>query len=74
METTTTTTLVVLEVYDNPTQAEIAKSILDSAGIFCVIDGDNMAAIYSTVAFPVRIMVRDVDAQEAKALLANDNY
>ncbi|MBQ8205756.1 MAG: DUF2007 domain-containing protein [Alistipes sp.] len=71
---TTTTTLVVLEVYDNPTQAEIAKSILDSAGIFCVLNGDNMATIYSPIAFPVRLMVRDVDAEEAKTLLANDNY
>jgi hypothetical protein len=69
-----TSSLVALEVYDNPTQAEIAKSILDSADIFCVLHGEYMSAIYTTSAFPIRLMVRTEDVAEATALLANDCY
>jgi hypothetical protein len=69
-----TTSLVVLEVYDNTTQAEIAKSILDSADIFCVLHGEYMSSIYTTSAFPIRLMVRTEDVANATALLANDSY
>lgn len=71
---TNSSTLVVLEVYDNLTQAEIAKSILDSADIFCTLHGEYMSTIYATGAFPVRLMVRSEDVNEAKMLLANDSY
>ncbi len=69
-----TSTLVVIEVYDNPMQAEIAKSILDSAGIFCVLNDEYMSAIYSVGAFPMRLMVRSEDAEGAIQLLRNENY
>lgn len=62
-------TLVVLCEYDNTTQAEIAKSILDSAGIFCVLHGEYMAAIYTPFAFPVRMMVKVEDYEDAIAVL-----
>ena len=62
-------TLVVLQTYDNTTQAEIAKSILDCAGIFCVLHGEYMSSIYSIGAFPVRLMVRSEDLEEAENLL-----
>lgn len=71
---TMTSTLVVIEVYDNPMQAEIAKSILDSAGIFCVLNDEYMSAIYSVAAFPMRLMVRSEDAEGAMQLLRNENY
>lgn len=67
-------TLVVLDVYDNPTQAEIAKAMLDSANIFCVLHGEYMSAIYTPIAFPIRLMVRSEDFEEAKTLLSNDSY
>lgn len=65
------TKLVVIQDYDNVVQAEIAKSILDSAGIFCTLQGEYMSAIYSPVAFPTRLMVREEDLAEAEAVLAN---
>lgn len=71
---TMTSTLVVIEVYDNPMQAEIAKSILDSAGIFCVLNDEYMSVIYSVGAFPMRLMVRSEDAEGAIQLLRNENY
>jgi hypothetical protein len=70
----TTSTLVVIEVYDNPMRAEIAKSILDSAGIFCVLNDEYMSAIYSVGAFPMRLMVRSEDADSALQLLQTEDY
>lgn len=66
-----TTKLVVIQDYDNVVQAEIAKSILDSAGIFCTLQGEYMSAIYSPIAFPTRLMVREEDLAEAEAVLSN---
>ena len=63
--------LVVVKLYDNTTQASIAKSILDSAGIFCVLSDEYMSAIYATGAFPLRLMVRQGDVEDVIALLDN---
>lgn len=64
-----TTKLVVIQSYDNVVKAEIAKSILDSAGIFCVLQGEYMSAIYTPVAFPTLLMVRETDIDDAQAVL-----
>lgn len=71
METKTnfSETMVVLQAYSNTTQAEIAKSILESAGILCVLHGEYMSTIYTIGAFPVRLMVRPEDLEEAQRLL-----
>ena len=67
---TTNEMLVVLRTYDNAVRAEIAKSILDSAGIFCTIEGEYMSAIYTTpIAFPMRLMVKAEDYENAIAVL-----
>ena len=69
-----TSKLVELKSYDNIVQAEIAKSILDSAGIFCTLHGEYMSAIYTPVAFPTRLMVREDDVAEAEAVLGSECY
>lgn len=66
--------LVVLKSYDNPVQAEIAKSILNSAGIFCALHGEYMSTIYTPIAFPARLMVRTEDFDEAQNLLRTECY
>lgn len=66
--------LVALKSYDNPVQAEIAKSILDSAGIFCALHGEYMSTIYTPIAFPARLMVRTEDFDEAQNLLRTECY
>lgn len=67
----TTTKLVMIASFDNVMQAEIAKSILESAGIFCTLEGEYMSTIYTPIAFPTRLMVREEDHAEAEAVLAN---
>ena len=68
-KTLTDDALVVLRIYDNPIQAEIAKSVLDSASIFCALHGEYMSSIYTPVAFPIRLMVRAEDFESAEQLL-----
>lgn len=61
--------LVLVQAFDNSTMAEISKSILDSAGIFCVLHGEYLSSVYSIGAFPTRLMVRPEDLEEAHKLL-----
>jgi hypothetical protein len=63
--------LVVVNIYDNATQASIAKSMLDSASIYSVLNDEYMSALYTTTAFPLRLMVRQEDVEDALVLLDN---
>ena len=66
-------TLKRVREYSSPVEAEVAKSVLDSAGIESVIHGEFMSAIYATGAFSSRLMVRAEDYDEAdKVLSAGD--
>lgn len=69
-----TSKLIELKSFDNLVQAEIAKSILDSAGIFCTLHGEYMSAIYTPIAFPTRLMVREEDVADAEAVLGSECY
>lgn len=71
--TITTDNLVVLRSYDNQMQAEIAKSILDSAGIFCTLRNEMMSMIYPTGIVPVQLMVGRDDLERAAQLLLTGN-
>ncbi|MCX4262023.1 MAG: DUF2007 domain-containing protein [Alistipes sp.] len=71
--TTTTDNLVVLRSYDNQMQAEIAKSILDSAGMFCTLRNEMMSMIYPTGIVPVQLMVGRDDLERAAQLLLTGN-
>lgn len=66
---TATDNLVVLQSYDNLMQAEIAKSILDSAGIFCSLRNEYMSMVYPVGAMPSQLMVREEDLEQAQRLL-----
>ena len=63
--------LVVLKEFDNLMMAEIAKSILDSAGIYCTLYDECMSALYPPTAIPVRLMVRQEDFADAEHVLEN---
>lgn len=71
MATTSTSSesLVLVQAFDNPMMAEISKSILDCAGIFCVLHGEYLSSVYAIGAFPTRLMVRPEDYDEACKLL-----
>lgn len=62
-------TLVVVAQYNSASEAEIAKSLLDSAGIRSMIRNEYMASIYPVGAMPAQIVVRTEDYEKARALL-----
>ena len=61
--------LVVLAEYNTVTEAEIAKSMLDSAGIWSTIRNEYMSAIYPIGTMPAQIVVRKEDLESAQMLL-----
>ena len=56
-------TLVVLAEYNT------IKSMLDSAGIWSTIRNEYMSAIYPIGTMPAQVVVREEDAEKAKAML-----
>ena len=62
-------TMVVLAEYNSITEAEIAKSMLDSAGIWSMIRNEYMAAIYPIGTMPAQVVVRPEDVEKARAML-----
>ena len=62
-------TMVVLAEYNTITEAEIAKSMLDSAGIWSMIRNEYMAGIYPLGSMPAPVVVRPEDAEKARAML-----
>ncbi len=56
-------TMVVLAEYNSITEAEIAKSMLDSAGIWSMIRNEYMSAIYPIGTMPAQVVVRPEDVK-----------
>ncbi len=61
--------LVVVRAWNSVTQAEMARSILDDAGIFSMIGNEYMSTLYPTGVMPAQLLVREEDAERAGALL-----
>ncbi len=62
-------TLVVLAEYNTVTEAEIAKSMLDCAGIWSTIRNEYMSAIYPIGTMPAQVVVRADELEKARTLL-----
>ena len=60
---------IVLAEYNTVTEAEIAKSMLDSAGIWSTIRNEYMSAIYPVGTMPAQVVVRLEDLEKASTLL-----
>lgn len=61
--------MIVLAEYNTITEAEIAKSMLDSAGIWSTIRNEYMSAIYPIGTMPAQLVVRAEELEKAKTLL-----
>ena len=61
--------LVVLREWNSVTEAEMAKSILDGAGIFSTIRNEYMSALYPIGTMPAQVVVRPEDVEKARAML-----
>ena len=63
--------MVVLAEYNTITEAEISKSMLDSAGIWSTIRNEYMSTISPIGTMPAQLVVRESDLESARALLQN---
>lgn len=61
--------LVLLSEYNSVMEAEIAKSMLESADIYATIGNEYMSSIYPIGAMPARLMVKEEDVDRAVAML-----
>ncbi len=60
--------LVVLAEYNTPMEAELAKSLLTSAGIYAELENEFMSTLYPP-AVPCRLMVCEEELEQAQKLL-----
>ena len=61
--------LVTVHTFPDLPQAMLAKAMLESAGIDCILMDDNAARILGSDIAEIRVQVDRVDADEAIALL-----
>jgi hypothetical protein len=65
--------LVVVHVYGTRPEADLAKSVLDSAGIDAITTADTAGGMREHLAWSgagFQVLVREDDAKEARELLA----
>jgi hypothetical protein len=63
--------LVTVGRFESPVEAQIAKGMLESAGIETFLVGENVNSLLQA-AFRVRLQVRTEDESAARAFLAPD--
>ena len=64
--------LVVAKVFGSPGEADLAKSMLESAGIDSIIQADTAGGMDPAIAWSdlgFRVLVREEDASEAREVL-----
>ncbi len=62
-------TFTLLKEYTSSTEAEIAKTVLESVGIHAEVQNEFMSNIYPGVV-PSQLMVRTSDAERAEQVLS----
>jgi hypothetical protein len=61
--------MVTVGRFENPMEAQMAKGMLESAGVECMLVGENVNSLLQA-AFRVRLQVRTEDEAAALELLA----
>lgn len=61
--------LTLLAQYNTSMEAELAKSLLGSAGIESEIENEIMSSLYPTGVIPCKLMVHEKDVELARQLI-----
>lgn len=61
--------MVVLREYDVLSDAEMAKTLLDNEGMWCMVNNEYMSTIYPQGIAPTQLITRQEDAQRAMEIL-----
>ncbi len=62
--------LVAVGRFESPVEAQMAKGMLEAAGVECILAGENVNNLLQA-AFRVRLLVRVEDEAAARELLAS---
>ncbi len=68
------TEIVLLEEFVNLADAHIAKGVLETNGVPCIIDNEIMSSVYPLTITPlgaIRLMVRRCDVETAHRILSS---
>ncbi len=65
-----TETMILFKEFDSLGEAQVVQSLLESAGIWSMINNEYMSAFYP-LAINAQIVIRKADLQRAKALVEN---
>ncbi len=63
-------TMVVLKEYDVLSKAEMAKALLDEAGMWSMVNNEYMSTIYPTGIAPAQLITRREDAHRALEIIS----
>jgi hypothetical protein len=61
--------MVTVGRFESPVEAQLAKGMLEAAGVDCFLVGENANNLIQS-AFRVRLQVREEDENEAREMLA----
>lgn len=61
--------LVVLRVYDSINEAEWDRSLLESQGVWAMINNEAMSALFPTGVIPAQLIIRPNDKERATEIL-----
>lgn len=61
--------LVVLRVYDSINEAEWDRSLLESQGVWAMINNEAMSALFPTGVIPAQLIIRPQDRERATEIL-----
>lgn len=64
--------LVTVGRFESPVEAQLARGMLESAGVECFLVGENVNNLLQA-AFRVRLQVREEDAVTARAMMAGED-
>lgn len=66
---------IIIKSCANAFEAEVVKGALESAGINCFLQGENISVIYGSIggAFAVDVIIDEADAERAQQVLADIN-
>jgi hypothetical protein len=62
--------LITIRRFNNEGEAQVVKSLLESAGFECYMTGEYNSQVWPTGAFPCGLCVRAEDAERAVEFLA----
>ena len=61
--------MVELYTTDNPVEADLIRNMIQSAGIRCVIEGENQGGLTGLGIMTIRLHVRQADHAQARRLI-----